>query len=100
MTRFAKIAVWPLLAVAAGSLTLAACGDEFAQEGNDAGKLSNLDTKALIITMPDGFSNVAAKCVGTTMLFSAMNANGRAISTVADHPWCADGVLTKEEVDR
>lgn len=98
--KFAKIAVWPLLAVAAGSLTFAACGDEFGQEYNDAGKLANLDTKALVVTFPDGFGNVAAKCVGTDLVYSAMNSNGRGVAVSSAHPLCEDGVLTRDEMDR
>lgn len=98
--RFAKIAAWPLLAVALGSVALVACGDEYDQERNDAGRIANLDSDAITISMPDGFSNVAAKCVGTDLLYAAKNTNGRAIAVSPGHPWCVDGVLLPGEMDR
>jgi hypothetical protein len=82
------------------ALLLASCGDDYAQEHNDAGKIANLDSDALIITMPNGFSNVAAKCVGTDLLYAAINSNGRAIAVSPSHPWCADGILTLADTQR
>jgi hypothetical protein len=97
--RFAKIAVWPLLAIAVGSLAFVACGSDM-QEFNDAGRLANNDAKAITISMPDGFTNVAAKCVGPDLLYAAINTNGRAIAVSPQHPWCEDWVLTKDETER
>ena len=70
------------------------------EESNDANKIDNIDTGAITISMPDGFTNVAAKCVGTDLLYAAKNDNGRAIAVSPGHPWCEDEVLTREEMDR
>jgi hypothetical protein len=91
--RYLAIALVPLAAL------LASCGDD-SQESNDAGKIANLDSDAIIISMPDGFSNVAAKCVGTDLLYAAINDNGRAIAVSPGHPWCADGILTMADMKR
>ena len=91
--KFSTIKKWGIVSLI--SLVLVSCGSDAAmQEFNDSGKLSNLDTDALVISMPDGFSNIAAKCVGTDLVYSAMNTNGRAIAVSSEHPWCSDGILT------
>jgi len=80
-------------------LVLAACGTD-GEEFNDAPKLNNVDTGAVRISFPDGFSNVAAKCFGTDMVYSSTNSpsgSGRSMAVSSNHPWCADGILTEEE---
>ena len=97
MTRFAKIAVWPLLAVGLGSLAFVACGGE---EANDSPRVEADMRAATVIAMPDEFTSIAARCFGTDMVYAARNTNGRAVAVSPNHPWCADGVLTTEEQDR
>ena len=102
MIRAAKIAVWPLLAVAASGLLFVACGSE-PEELNDAPRDNAPVANATVIAMPDEFSNVAAKCFGTDMIYTARNTGtppGRAVAVSPNHPWCEDGVLTKEEQNR
>lgn len=77
-------------------LLITSCGEE----QNDADKLSNDTAGAATLAFPDGFSNVAAKCFGTDMVYAAVNTNGRAVAVSPNHPWCEDGVLTKEEQHR
>lgn len=98
MTRFAKIAVWPLLAVAAGSLALVACGED--EASNDSGRIDVPKADAFVIAIPDGYSNASARCFGTDMIYTTRNDTGRAIAVSPNHPWCADGVLTADEMDR
>lgn len=80
----------------AGSLALSACGEE----DNDSGRVDVPDDDAFVIAMPDQFTNAAARCFGTDMLYAAFNSNGRALAVSPGHPWCADGVLTVEEIQR
>jgi len=83
---------FPLIAVAAvAAITLTGCGlNKMSQPFNDAPRSANEDDSAAqIITMPDGFSNLATKCVGGiryTVAFHNDAAYG-AVSTVAD-PKC------------
>lgn len=87
--------IWaiPALALALG---LSACGEE----QNDSGRIDVPAGDAFVIAMPDEYTNVAARCFGTDMLYAARNTNGRAVAVSPNHPWCADGVLTSEEQDR
>lgn len=84
----------------AGSLTAAAiavaalvtgCGlNKLSQPFNDAPRSANEDDSAAqVITMPDGFSNLATKCVGGIRYTVAFHNDGEygAISTVVD-PKC------------
>lgn len=82
------------------SVTLVACGESANEEYNDSGKLNNHAMPAARIAFPDGFGNLAAKCFGTDMVYSAKNDNGRAVAVSPGHPWCEDGTLTNEEMDR
>jgi hypothetical protein len=82
--------------VAAASLALVACGSD--ETSNDSAKLANDLSGAMVLAFPDGFSNLAAKCFGTTMVFSTYhNADGRAVAVAPNHEWCEDGQLTVEE---
>jgi len=76
---------------AAIAFTAAGCGLEKAAEPfQDAPRLGGEDmTGAQIIAMPDGFSNLATKCVGDiryTVVFHNNNNYG-AVTTVVD-PLC------------
>ena len=46
-----------------------------------------------VLTFPDGFSNIAAKCDGTTRVYVAFHgdANRSAIAAVPNAPQCAGG---------
>jgi hypothetical protein len=97
-TTPAKIAAWPLLAITLGSLAFVACGSD--EESNDAPRDDAPVANATVIAMPDEYSNVAAKCFGTDMIYTARNVGtppGRAVAVSPNHPWCEDGVLTKDE---
>lgn len=95
--RLGKIAFW-VLAALGPVVALASCGSD--EYGNDAPRVDVPARDAFVIAMPDEFTNVAARCFGTDMLYAARNTNGRAIAVSPNHPWCADGVLTREEQDR
>jgi len=71
------------------------CGSD--EESNDSPRVEAVDADATVIAFPNEFTSVAAKCFGTDMLYAARNINGRAITVSPNHPWCADGVLTRDE---
>ena len=97
-TPWMKVSASMILILMAGVFVglLSGCGEEV----NDADKLSNNTAGAATLAFPDGFSNVAAKCFGTDMVYAAVNTNGRAVAVSPNHPWCADGILTKDEQNR
>lgn len=73
-----------LFGVALFGSSCAAITEEF----NDAPVSGNNDEPALRISFPDGFGNVARKCDGPNMVYSAMNSNGRSVAVVANDPRC------------
>lgn len=78
---------------------MTACGSD--EEANDAPRSDiNDTTEAAILAFPDTFGNLAAKCFGTDMVYSTRNDTGRGVAISPNHPWCADGVLTRDEWDR
>jgi hypothetical protein len=82
------------LVVAAMAVTLAAgCTDKATEQFRDAPRATSDNSPADIITFPDGFSNLAAKCDGTTRIYVAFkgDANRAAIAVSANHPACTDG---------
>lgn len=83
----------PVVAVV---LALSACSEE----QNDSPREEADNTSAFVIPFPDEFTSIAAKCFGTDLLYAARNTNGRAIAVSPGHPYCDDGVLTREEQDR
>jgi predicted RecA/RadA family phage recombinase len=79
-----------VVAVAAFTLTGCDALTKYTEPFQDAPRTATSDTSAAqVITMPDGFSNLATKCVGGmryTVAYHGDNAYG-AISVVAD-PKC------------
>lgn len=81
------------LTLAAGAVlvaTVAGCGDKQQEYFKDAPRSDTDWSAAKIITMPDGFSNLATKCVDGdryTVVFHSDGAYG-AVSVVADDPSC------------
>lgn len=62
---------WAVAAAVASALVLAGCGatTKAGQPFNDAPVSPSVDLSAAkIYAMPDGFGNVAVKCVGTTAI--------------------------------
>lgn len=82
---------YPLLALAVVvGLILGACSQKDREPFRDAPRASTNKEPAEIITMPDGFSNVAAKCDGTTrvyVVFKSDKAYG-SIAVSPSHPAC------------
>lgn len=65
MSKFNKI-VMAACAVVVAVIALAACGlggDKANEPFKDAGRAGSDGSPALVIYMPDGFSNLATKCV-------------------------------------
>jgi hypothetical protein len=81
-----------ILAVA-GVCALAATGcsmDKYTEPYKDAPRSGTNDRPAEVITMPDGFSNVAAKCDGHDRVFVVYkgDANRAAIAVVPNSSAC------------
>ena len=88
-----------LIAAALGLALLGSACSDITEEFNDSPKLGNQDEAALRISFPDGFGNVAAKCIGTDLLYSTRNGDGgRGVTVSPNHPWCEDGRLEMSEV--
>lgn len=83
------------LLVAVAALVLAGCSgsefDTFGETLRDADVARRDDSPADIIQMPHGYSNLAAKCDGTTRVYATKNDNGRAVAVSPDHPSCGGG---------
>lgn len=78
-----------LLAVGIAVLALSGCS-KAVEPFRDAPLRGHDDGPARGINMPDGFSNVAAKCDGPNMVYVAFkgDANRAAISVVPNDPRC------------
>lgn len=88
ITRKKVLAIGALLVVAA--LALGACSAKSQEQFKDSGTGTRDRTPAEVIEMPDGFSNIATKCVGDiryTVVFHNNDKYG-SVSTVVD-PACA-----------
>jgi hypothetical protein len=74
-------------AVLGGTLLLTGCNDKLKEPYKDAGVESRNDQKAVVASMPDGFNNVATKClvpgIRVTVIFHSDSAYG-AVDTIAD----------------
>ncbi len=85
--------------LAAGAIAVAVSGcfsstSKAAQPFNDAGNLGTDKAPAITLAMPDGFNNLAAKCVGhdgVYTLFHGDNTYGAAVVVPGD-PNCTTGV--------
>ncbi|MBL7492108.1 hypothetical protein I6A60_28305 [Frankia sp. AgB1.9] len=64
-----RVVVASLLAVAAIVATATGCSQKAREVGRDAPVSSHDDKPARLINMPDGFSNVSAKCDGPNMVY-------------------------------
>lgn len=84
------------LAVVLTALLFVACSSDpnqttFGETGQDAGVSRRDDSPAVVINFPNGYSNVAFKCNGTTGVYSTKNDNGRAVAAVANDGACVGG---------
>lgn len=86
MTRTTKIGA----ATAALALLLTAGCSKFTEPYKDAPRGSTNAGPADTITMPDGFSNIAAKCDGPNRVYVAYkgDANRAAVAVVPNDPRC------------
>ncbi|OPC84141.1 hypothetical protein B4N89_27315 [Embleya scabrispora] len=72
------------------ALVLAGCGDKFTEPFKDAPRGATNNGPAEIITNPDGFSNVSAKCDGPNRVYVAYHGDETyaAIAVVPNDPRC------------
>ena len=51
------------------------------------------DSSAFVINMPDGYPNIAVKCVGDTAIYASTHTEQRAATLKIEHedPWCVEG---------
>lgn len=81
-----------LTGVALATIALAGCSDKAREPYRDAPRTSQSNNApAEVITMPDGFSNVAFKCNGTDGVYSAFHGDDKyaAVSVVPNDKSCA-----------
>ncbi|OHV32957.1 MULTISPECIES: hypothetical protein [Pseudofrankia] len=64
-----RLAVALPLAAATIAVTATGCSQKTREPGRDAPVASHDDKPARVINMPDGFSNVSAKCDGPNMVY-------------------------------
>ena len=81
-----------LTALLVATMALAGCdsSSKYGQQFQDAGVSGQNKAKAIVGTMPDGFSNFAAKCDGQNMvyvIFKSDNTYG-SIAVVPNDPRC------------
>ena len=77
------------LLIPAALVALAACGASDSRGIGDAGVKSYDDTKAVVVNMPDQFSNVAFKCLGPNGIY--VTTRQAAPVVVKDDPNCKKG---------
>lgn len=77
------------VALTAAAVTLTACNSKYTEQFKDAPRSGANTEPALTIDMPDGFTNVATKCVGDVRYTVAFHSDGSyaAVSTLLD-PLC------------
>lgn len=68
---------------------LSACGKAM-EPFKDAGISETNDLPATLIRMPDGFSNIAAKCDGTARVYTVFHGDEvyGSVAVVPNHPAC------------
>lgn len=81
-----------ILPAAIAVLALAGCGAFNDQRGKGDAPVANRkgdDAPARVVNMPDGFSNVAFKCIDSNGLY--VTTKDAAPVVVADDPLCVEG---------
>lgn len=71
--------------------TMAGCGDKLTEPFQDAPRAATVnDSPAQVVTMPDGFSNVASKCDGPNRIYVIFHLDSAygALSVVPNDPRC------------
>ena len=86
--------LWPAIAALAAVLLILAvtgCSNKYSQYGNDAKRTGVVNTEpADIITLPDGFSNLATKCDHGNRVYVLFHGDSGYGSVFALHdPACA-----------
>lgn len=89
--KFRNTAV-AIVAVATLATATAGCSQKYKEYGRDASVASRDDKPADVFTMPDGFTNFAAKCDGPNRVYIAFHGDGgyAAMAVVANDPRCAE----------
>jgi hypothetical protein len=80
-----------LIATAAvGMLVLTGCGGKMTEPFKDADVGQENSAPADLLRMPDGFSNVAAKCDGTTRVYTVFHGDNPygSVAVSPNHPAC------------
>lgn len=85
LNRPVTIRAWHLAAALAiaGLLVLAGCGGKFTEPFRDAGVNAQNSSKSTEVFQPDGFSNLAVKCVVPGVLAATTYHGDRAYGAVA-----------------
>ncbi|MBL7496220.1 hypothetical protein I6A84_06230 [Frankia sp. CNm7] len=85
-----------LLAVVGVAAVTTGCSEKAKERGRDAPISTHDDSPARIINMPDGFSNVAAKCDGPNMVYVVYHGDSPygSIEIAPNDPRCAPAGTT------
>jgi hypothetical protein len=86
-----RVAVAAVLAMAGIAVAATGCSQKTKEIGRDAPVASHDDKPARIINMPDGFSNISAKCDGPNMVYVVFHADSPygSVAVVPNDPRCA-----------
>lgn len=90
MRKNVKLILGSFVATSAIALTTASSCDKVTEPFQDAPISHHQSDPAEVLDMPDGFSNMAAKCDGPNMVYSAFHgdANRTSIAVVPNDPRC------------
>jgi hypothetical protein len=77
--------------IAVLALTLTGCMDKATEPFKDAPRAGMNNQPADVVTMPDGFNNVASKCDGPNRVYTTYHGNSPygAVAVVPNDPRCA-----------
>jgi hypothetical protein len=90
MPRKHRITAVAAAGFAIGALTLTGCMDKATEPFKDAPRGTTNNGKADVVTMPDGFSNVATKCDHGNRIYTAFHGDHTygSITVVPADPTC------------
>jgi len=85
-----RVAVAAVLAMAGIAVAATGCSQKTKEIGRDAPVASHNDKPARIINMPDGFSNISAKCDGPNMVYVVFHSDSAygSVAVVPNDPRC------------
>jgi hypothetical protein len=91
-----RLVVATLLTAVAVAAAATGCSQKTQEPGRDAPVSSHDDKPARLINMPDGFSNVSAKCDGPNMVYVVFHSDSAygSVAVVPNDPRCRQAGTT------